>query len=146
MFLLSDGTGLTGAYFAGQKYAPKIDRMGEEAIRASIFVEARRQLDLYFSGGLKNFVLPLAAHGTPFQQDVWKAISSVPYGTTISYSELAKRLGRRSARAVGAAVGRNPISVVIPCHRIVGSNGSLTGYAGGLNRKRALLELEVAND
>jgi methylated-DNA-[protein]-cysteine S-methyltransferase len=146
MLLLSDGTGLSGLYFAGQKYAPKPDRMGDESTRASILVEAGRQLDLYFSIGLKDFALPLAAHGTPFQQDVWKAISSVPYGTTISYSELTKRLGGRSARAVGAAVGRNPISVVIPCHRIVGSNGSLTGYAGGLDRKRALLELEVVDD
>jgi methylated-DNA-[protein]-cysteine S-methyltransferase len=143
MFLLSDGTGVTGVYFAGQKYAPELDRMGEESTRASVLVEARRQLDLYFSGVLQNFVLPLTARGTPFQQDVWKAISSVPYGTTISYGELAKRLGRRSARAVGTAVGRNPISVVIPCHRIVGSNGSLTGYAGGFNRKRALIQLEV---
>ncbi len=103
----------------------------------------REQLEAYAQGRLREFDLPLAPAGTPFQQRVWDALRRVAHGETISYAELARRIGApTAARAVGAAVGRNPVSVIVPCHRIVGSDGSLTGYAGGLDRKRALLELE----
>lgn len=107
------------------------------------FQEATRQLEAYFSGSLKRFSLPLAPRGTPFQQDIWAALREVPYGTTVSYGELARRAGRpRSARAVGAAMAANPLPILIPCHRVIGSDGSLTGFGGGLEAKRLLLALE----
>jgi methylated-DNA-[protein]-cysteine S-methyltransferase len=100
-------------------------------------------LDDYFAGGNAPFAHPLAPAGTPFQQSVWNALLGIPYGHTTSYAEIARRIGRPSAtRAVGAANGRNPISIVIPCHRVIGANGTLTGYGGGLPRKQALLALE----
>jgi methylated-DNA-[protein]-cysteine S-methyltransferase len=106
--------------------------------------EATRQLRAYFGGELREFELPLAPHGTGFQQEVWAALRQVPYGSTISYAELAAAVGRPgAARAVGAANGRNPIAVVIPCHRVIGASGALTGYGGGLARKRLLLDLEA---
>ena len=106
--------------------------------------QAKRELAEYFSGRRKRFSVKLAPEGTAFQRAVWKAIAQVGFGKTIAYAELARRAGRpRSARAAGAATGRNPIGIIVPCHRIVGSNGSLTGYAGGLSKKRALLELEA---
>ena len=144
MLLVSDGKALIGAYFVGQKYAPNARQRGEPSISTPILVKARRQLDLYFSGRLRNFALTSVARGTDFQRAVWKALRSIPYGETITYGELARRVGQPSARAVGNAVGKNPISVVVPCHRVIGSNGSLTGYAGGLGKKRALLELEAS--
>jgi methylated-DNA-[protein]-cysteine S-methyltransferase len=108
-----------------------------------VFAEAEAQLRAYFAGELVEFDLPLAPHGSPFQLAVWEALREIPYGETISYGELAHRLGRPSAaRAVGAANGRNPIGIVVPCHRVIGSDGTLTGYAGGIERKRRLLELE----
>jgi methylated-DNA-[protein]-cysteine S-methyltransferase len=103
-----------------------------------------RRLDAYFAGERVTFDLPLAPSGTPFQQSVWSALCGIPYGETVSYAEIARRVGRPSAvRAVGAANGRNPIAIVIPCHRVIGANGTLTGYGGGLDRKRALLLLEA---
>ena len=109
------------------------------------FDEACRQLDRYFEGRLKRFDLPLAPRGTPFQQRVWQALLEIPYGHTTSYSELAERIGNpKSVRAVGTANGANPISIIIPCHRVIGRDGSLTGYAGGLARKALLLKLEGA--
>jgi methylated-DNA-[protein]-cysteine S-methyltransferase len=110
------------------------------------FREAAVQLRAYFAGELREFDLPLAPHGTDFQRRVWSALREIPYGRTISYSELAAAVGRpRAARAVGAANGRNPLAVVIPCHRVIGAAGALTGYGGGLARKRLLLELEAAS-
>jgi methylated-DNA-[protein]-cysteine S-methyltransferase len=107
------------------------------------FESVREQMAAYFAGDLREFAVPLAPAGTPWQREVWDALPSVPYGTTLSYGELARRLGRpAAARAVGAANGRNPISVIVPCHRLVGASGALTGYGGGLDRKRALLRLE----
>src|SRR5690606_32489233 len=101
------------------------------------------QLGAYFAGELQAFDLPLAPEGTPFQRTVWQALQSIPYGQTISYGELAQEIGRPTAsRAVGAANGRNPLPIVIPCHRVIGGNGSLTGYGGGLRFKKALLSLE----
>jgi methylated-DNA-[protein]-cysteine S-methyltransferase len=105
--------------------------------------DAAKQVGAYFSGRLKEFDLPLAPQGTPFQTSVWKALLKIPYGETVSYGTIAKRLGKPNAmRAVGLANGSNPIAIVIPCHRVIGSNGSLTGYGGGLPIKQALLALE----
>jgi methylated-DNA-[protein]-cysteine S-methyltransferase len=106
--------------------------------------EARSQLAAYFKGKLRCFDLPLVFWGTPFQRTVWRKLLKIPYGQTVTYSELARRVGNPSAlRAVGAACGRNPLSIVVPCHRVVGADGRLTGYAGGLVAKRQLLELEA---
>lgn len=113
------------------------------ADRDRLLAEAVRQLSEYFQGSRREFDLPLAPQGTAFQMDVWKALRDIPYGVTISYGELAERLGNPAAvRAVGAANGRNPIAIVVPCHRVIGSDGTLTGYAGGLHVKEWLLELE----
>ena len=117
----------------------------EAGRRDPVLTAARRQLDAYFAGKLTEFDLPLAPAGTAFQTGVWDELQRVPYGTTVSYAELAGRVGRPGHfRAVGAANGRNPISIIIPCHRVVGSNGSLTGYGGGIDRKRWLLDHEAA--
>ena len=109
------------------------------------FVEVDRQLDEYFEGARTTFDLPLHPSGTPFQLAVWAQLRTIPTGTTTNYGDIAERIGKPNAsRAVGAAVGRNPISIIVPCHRVVGSTGALTGYAGGLDRKVALLTLEGA--
>ena len=106
--------------------------------------DVQRALDAYFERTLRTFDLPLAPAGTPFQQAVWKALCAIPYGETVSYAEIARRVGAPSAmRAVGAANGRNPIPIVIPCHRVIGADGRLVGYSAGLDRKRALLALEA---
>ena len=143
MLLVADGEGLSGVYFDGQKYLPRVDPDWRRDARHAPLQQVKRELAEYFGGERKRFETALAPEGTPFQQAVWKAISAVGFGKTITYSELALHAGfPGSARAAGAATGRNPISIIVPCHRIVGSNGSLTGYAGGLDRKRALLALE----
>ena len=144
MLLVAEGEGLSGVYFDGQKYLPQIEPEWRRDARHAPLRQAKRELAEYFGGERKRFETALAPQGTPFQRSVWTAISTVCFGETITYSELACRAGcTGSARAAGAATGRNPISIIIPCHRIVGSNGSLTGYAGGLGRKRALLALEA---
>jgi methylated-DNA-[protein]-cysteine S-methyltransferase len=108
-----------------------------------ILVEVERQLNQYFTGERRSFSLPLDMRGTPFQKDVWEALLSIPFGETRSYGQLAKQIGRSSAsRAVGAANGRNPISIIVPCHRVIGSSGNLTGFAGGLETKATLLDME----
>mgnify|MGYP000972908435 FL=1 len=149
MTLVSDGTALVGLYFDGQKYFAE----GLDATRTQknlpVFEEARRWLDVYFSGRKPDFTPPTAPAGTAFQQSVWKILRTIPYGQTVTYGAIARRIeqntGRRiSAQAVGGAVGRNPISILIPCHRVVGTNGSLTGYAGGLDKKAYLLRWEGA--
>ena len=105
--------------------------------------DATEQLDAYFSGTLKQFDLPLVLYGTPFQERVWRALAGIPYGKTVSYGELAREIGRPAAvRAVGAANGKNPVPIVLPCHRVIGSDGRLTGYAGGLGLKQTLLDFE----
>ncbi|HEX7327535.1 MAG TPA: methylated-DNA--[protein]-cysteine S-methyltransferase [Casimicrobiaceae bacterium] len=137
------GDALAGLYLDRQKYYPVVPPLWHEHPRLPVFREAVRELREYFAGARTRFDVPLDPAGTPFQRKVWREIAAVPCGTTISYTELARRCGRPAAvRAVGAATGRNPMTVIIPCHRIVGSDGTLTGYAGGLDRKRALLELE----
>jgi methylated-DNA-[protein]-cysteine S-methyltransferase len=108
------------------------------------FRDVRRQLAEYFGGERERFELPLALAGTPFQSEVWKALREIPYGETISYGELARRIDRpRAVRAVGLANGRNPIAVIVPCHRVIGADGTLTGFGGGIERKRLLLDLEA---
>jgi methylated-DNA-[protein]-cysteine S-methyltransferase len=143
MLLVAAGEGLSGVYFDGQKYYPRIEAEWRRDAHHAPLDQAKRELAEYFGGERRRFETALAPEGTPFQRSVWDAISSVAFGETITYSELARRAGcPGQARAAGAATGRNPISIIVPCHRIVGSDGSLTGYAGGLDRKRALLALE----
>ncbi len=136
----SRGEALCGLWFNGQKYFASGLPADREERDLPVFRETRRWLEAYFSGTKPDFLPPLAPEGTPFRRRVWEALLTIPYGETVTYGELAKRLGT-APRAVGSAVGRNPVSILIPCHRVVGSGG-LTGYAGGLERKRALLELE----
>lgn len=146
MLLVAEGDALCAAYFKGQKHyrAPARDWVRDPD--AAPLAQARRELEEYFDGKRKGFDVPVAAEGTPFQRAVWRAIAGVAFGETISYADLARRAGRPgSARAAGAATGRNPVGVIVPCHRIVGSDGSLTGYAGGVGRKRALLALEAGS-
>jgi methylated-DNA-[protein]-cysteine S-methyltransferase len=144
MLLVADGKGLARLSFIGQKYAPRVGADWKRDARDPVLRQAKRELAEYYAGRRKRFSVRLAPQGTSFQRAVWKAIAGVGFGRTIPYAELARRAGRPgSARAAGAATGRNPIGIIVPCHRIVGSNGSLTGYAGGLARKRALLALEA---
>jgi methylated-DNA-[protein]-cysteine S-methyltransferase len=134
-------TALTGVFMDGHRHeAPR----AEGAVRdAEPLREARQQLEEYFAGERRAFSLTLEPAGTEFQQRVWQALRAIPYGGTISYGELASRIGSpRAVRAVGLANGRNPISIIVPCHRVIGADGSLTGYGGGLERKRFLLALE----
>ncbi|HYC38768.1 MAG TPA: methylated-DNA--[protein]-cysteine S-methyltransferase [Usitatibacter sp.] len=145
LFATSSGDGLTGIYFEGGRHAPAISPQWIEDRLCAPLVECRRQLGEYFAGARRDFDLPLAPEGTAFQRRVWAEIARIPYGTTITYAELARRAGAPgSARAAGAATGRNPLSIVVPCHRVLGSSGSLTGYAGGLGRKTSLLGIEGA--
>jgi len=145
MLLVASEDGLSGVYFDRQKYFPKREKEWKRAPNHAPLKQAKRELAQYFAGKRRNFSVALDPKGTPFQRSVWKAISKVGFGKTISYGELAERAGcPGSARAAGAATGRNPVSIIVPCHRIMGSDGSLTGYAGGLDRKRALLALEGA--
>jgi methylated-DNA-[protein]-cysteine S-methyltransferase len=142
MLLVANDEGLCGVYFDGQKYLPPVESGWRRDANATV-QQAKRELAEYFGGERKRFETALAPEGTDFQRSVWKAISTVAFGETITYGELARRAGSAgSARAAGAATGRNPIGIIVPCHRIVGSDGSLTGYAGGIERKRALLALE----
>lgn len=144
ILLVAAGGALAGLYFVGQRYEPEIGPDWRRGDDAPPFPAARRWLNAYFSGKEPVSRPPLAPQGTPFQQRVWREIARIPRGQTITYAELAKRAGNPTAvRAAGAATGRNPISLIVPCHRVVGSDGSLTGYAGGLERKRRLLALEA---
>jgi methylated-DNA-[protein]-cysteine S-methyltransferase len=138
----NDGV-LSGVYFPGHWYPPAPAALGSRC--GSGFEQAAAQLAEYFAGGRTTFELLTATVGDGFQRRVWTLIDQIPYGETTTYGELARELGDPSrARAVGAAVGRNPLSVIVPCHRVIGKDGSLTGYAGGLERKRFLLDLEGA--
>lgn len=132
---------LSGLYMSEQRYRPGEDIFGERD--EAPFAAVREQLAAYFAARLTEFELPLSLGGTPFQQRVWAELQQIPFGETVSYGELAERIGRpTAARAVGLANGRNPISIIVPCHRVIGSAGSLTGYGGGLDRKRFLLDFE----
>ncbi len=141
LLLAADGGGLRYVAFAEGKHPVAPGPGWEED--AAFVEEPARQLQAYFEGQLKEFDLKLNPVGTPFQEQVWKALAEIPYGHTVSYLELARSIGRPAAcRAVGAANGLNPLSIVLPCHRVIGSDGSLTGYGGGLHIKEALLRLE----
>ncbi|WP_103500387.1 MULTISPECIES: methylated-DNA--[protein]-cysteine S-methyltransferase [unclassified Streptomyces] len=141
--LVAEDGRLVGLYMERQLYRPSEELFGAPDTRP--FHRAREQLEEYFAGRRTVFDLPLGLRGTPFQRTVWEALLEIPYGWTVSYGQLAERIGRpTAARAVGLANGRNPIGVIIPCHRVVGARGDLTGYGGGVARKRRLLELERA--
>jgi methylated-DNA-[protein]-cysteine S-methyltransferase len=141
LLLISDGTALTGLSTSGHERVAPAGAIED----GSRFLRVSAQLERYFAGKLEIFDLPLDLRGTPFQQSVWKELSTIPYGTTISYRELADRLGNpRAVRAVGGANGRNPVSIIVPCHRVVGADGDLVGYGGGIDRKRWLLGHERA--
>lgn len=158
ILLAADATGLTGLWFEGQKYFPQGDEAPKdqnearndqnEAQTDAILKQTMKWLDIYFSGRQPDFMPPIHLIGTEFQQSVWRILCQIPYGQTITYGEIARQIAERrglshmSAQAVGGAVGHNRISILVPCHRVVGTDGSLTGYAGGLERKRWLLELE----
>ena len=150
ILLAADEIGLTGLWFDGQKYfAHTLDAAHQERETPALS-EAARWLDIYFRGQEPGFTPPLHPIGSPFRQEVWELLLEIPYGQTTTYGALAKQMAARhgnsrmSAQAVGGAVGHNGISIIIPCHRVVGSGGSLTGYAGGIDRKVKLLELEKA--
>lgn len=142
--LVAGAQGLRGIYFSQHRHRPPSDHWQEQPAEP-LLIETERQLQAYFSRRLQQFDLPLdLSGGTPFQQKVWQALALIPYGTTWSYLELASLLQQPAAvRAVGAANGRNPFSIVLPCHRVIASSGALTGYAGGLENKLALLNLEA---
>lgn len=147
MTLLGDETSIYGLWFAEDKYIQNYDMSAVPEGMTPPMKEAVRWLDLYFSGKKPSFKLPLAPKGTAFQKKVWHVLETIPYGKSLTYKEvgnLVQGAGSKKniSRAVGSAVGRNPISILIPCHRVLGSGGSLTGYAGGLSRKKALLTLE----
>ncbi len=145
--LASDGEALTGLWFDGQKhFAETLDPEHREKI-LPVFAEAERWLDRYFSGKDPGFTPKLILRTTTFRKAVWEILLTIPYGKTMTYGEIAERmhLSRMSARAIGGAVGHNAISLIIPCHRVVGADGSLTGYAGGTDKKARLLEMEKGN-
>lgn len=150
ILLAADEIGLTGLWFEGQKYfALYLDEEHEERA-LPVFEQAKRWLDVYFSGREPDFKVPLHFVGTDFQNQVWEILYAIPYGQTTTYGKIAEQIAakrglkRMSPQAVGGAVGHNEISVIVPCHRVVGANGSLTGYAGGIDKKIALLKLEGA--
>jgi O-6-methylguanine DNA methyltransferase len=139
---------LAGLYMTEHRHQPAQETFGPRVAADDLPVlkDAARQLEAYFAGGLTDFDIDVAVTGTPFQQRVWAALRDIPYGETVSYGELARALGQPTAsRAVGLANGRNPVSIIVPCHRVVGADGSLTGYGGGLERKRWLLGFESSS-
>lgn len=141
--LMSNGDALTRLFMTDQRHAPTINATPDAQRDDTWFLECANQLGSYFAGELKTFTVEVALSGTPFQQRVWSELVRIPHGVTRTYGELAVALGDPNAtRAVGAANGRNPIGIIIPCHRVIGRDGSLTGYAGGLDRKRWLLQHE----
>jgi methylated-DNA-[protein]-cysteine S-methyltransferase len=141
--LVSDGRSLIGLYMMSEKHSliPQGDWLEDKSVE--LFGQAKQQLTAYFVGSLTEFDLPLQMEGTSFQKRVWSVLQTIPYSTTISYGELAQQIGQpRASRAVGLANGRNPISIVVPCHRVIGANGKLMGYGGGIDRKQWLLNHE----
>ena len=148
ILLAANEVGLVGLWFEGQKYFANTLPVGHCAQTTPILAEAKRWLDIYFAGKEPDFTPLLHLVGSDFRQAVWNILLSIPYGRTMTYGQIAKQLAKNtgidkmSAQAVGGAVGHNPISIIVPCHRVVGASGSLTGYAGGLDKKIALLELE----
>ena len=149
MTMASDGTHLVGLWFDGQKhFVDTLDKEHEERYDLAIFDQTRRWLDHYFAGQAPDFTPALLLRGNEFRRRVWDILLTIPYGHTMTYGDIARIIAQEkgtktmSAQSVGGAVGHNPISLIVPCHRVVGANGSLTGYAGGIERKRWLLEME----
>lgn len=148
ILLAADEIGLTGLWFEKQKYFPVVLQKDYIEKELPIFKDTKYWLDIYFQGKEPDFRLPLHFVGTEFQKEIWNFLCEIPYGHTVTYGQIAKQLAEKrnikcmSAQAVGGAVGRNKISIIVPCHRVVGTNGSLTGYAGGINKKIELLKLE----
>lgn len=146
--LASDGDALTGLWFDGQKYFGETLPSEVEKKELPVFTQAKEWLDIYFQGEEPGFTPPLNLSGTPFRREIWNILLSIPYGQNMTYGQIAdviarqKGLSRMSAQAVGNAVGHNPVSLIVPCHRVVGGKGQLTGYAGGVDRKEKLLALE----
>ena len=151
ILLAADDVGLTGLWFDGQKYFARGLSNEHIAQETPILTEAKRWLDIYFTGKAPDFTPPLHPIGSAFRRSVWEILLQIPYGQTATYGEIARQLAKKqglermSAQAVGGAVGHNEISIIIPCHRVVGADGSLTGYAGGIGKKETLLELERAD-
>lgn len=150
ILLAADDTGLTGLWFEGQKYfALHLDEEHEER-EIPLFTDVKHWLDLYFAGKNPDFSVPLHLMGTEFQKEVWEILCTIPYGKTTTYGNIARQIAKKrgldhmSAQAVGGAIGHNPVSIIVPCHRVLGTNGSLTGYAGGIEKKISLLTLEGA--
>lgn len=148
IIIAADSEGITGLWFIGQKYfAKSLDKNNKEK-DIPVLIKTKKWLDIYFSGIMPNFKLPIHFIGTDFQKDVWNILCEIPYGKTITYGEISKLISEKkkiksmSSQAVGGAVGRNNISIIVPCHRVIGRDGNLTGYAGGIDRKRELLKLE----
>ena len=148
MTMASNGNALTGLWFDGQKLFGSTLGKNHFSADLPIFHQTSRWLDIYFNGCEPDFIPPLQLDGSDFRKSVWEILLTIPYGKTMTYGEIAKQIARKkgvdhmSAQAIGGAVGHNPFSIIIPCHRVIGSDGSLTGYAGGLNRKKRLLDLE----
>jgi len=142
VYLASDGKHLTGLWFEHQKYFPSSILHTEKTPDLEVFKKTYQWLELYFSGGNPDFIPSIRPHGTAFRQKVWDILLQIPYGEVITYGDIARTLNINSAQAVGGAVGHNPISLIIPCHRVVGSDGNLTGFAGGLDKKTWLLKNE----
>lgn len=146
--MASDGEHLTGLWIEGQKYYAAALKGECKEKNLAIFEQTKRWLDIYFHGDIPDFTPPLLLEGSPFRQKVWEILREIPYGQVMTYGEIAGRIAaqmgveRMSAQAVGGAVGHNPVSIIVPCHRVVGSGGSLTGYAGGIDKKVALLTIE----
>ncbi len=139
LMLVATERGLSGLYPDGHAATPEADWQRDSAP----FRDVRQQLDEYFAGKRRDFDLPLDMQGTPFQLKVWEALLTIPFGETVTYGEQAQRIGQpKASRAVGMANGRNPVSIIVPCHRVIGKNGTLTGYGGGIAMKRFLLDLE----
>lgn len=151
ILLAADDVGLTGLWFDGQKYFARGLSNERIAQETPVLAEAKRWLDIYFTGKAPDFTPPLHPIGSAFRRSVWEILLQIPYGQTTTYGEIARQLAKKqgldrmSAQAVGGAVGHNEISIIIPCHRVVGADGSLTGYAGGIGKKEKLLELERAD-
>ncbi len=146
LYLAATERGLAGMWFTDQRHLPDVSawKQVDDTSQQRILQTTQRQLQAYFAGKLQQFDVPLdLGAGTPFQQSVWQALLTIPFGQTTSYGALSARIGKPLAvRAVGTAIGRNPIGIIVPCHRVIGADGSLTGYAGGLHRKEAFLKLE----
>lgn len=149
MYISADNSGINGIWFWKQKFFPSPQQLGVECNENPILREAKRKIELYFDGKIQQFDIPIHVNGTDFQRLIWEILQTIPYGKTLTYGQIAKiaaqkmQIDTMSAQAVGNAVGRNPVSIMIPCHRVIGANGSLTGYAGGIDRKSALLALEA---